>query len=353
MSSSEFTNEPREEDRYRHLFNSIQDAVVELEIIDGEPIVRSVNPAFEAVFGYQPEEIHDESLNDFIVPDEYEDEATNLDTRTGDGKYNDAVLTRKAADGEREFLYRGVPYKQGGSQYAFAVYSDITEQKQREAELERKNRQLDEFASILTHDLRNPINIAEGYLAQLNDPENQDCIELIERAHDRMKAIIDDTLTLTKESQAVEETEWRSINEIAESGWELVETGESELVVADEFELVCNTDRIARLVENLFRNAIDHNDEPVTIRIEMHETLATATRTIDDPTAFYIADDGCGIPKDQRERAFEIGETTSREGTGLGLPIIRRIAEAHGWNIQLAESIDGGAKFVFTNVDIR
>lgn len=354
MSTPKFTDEPGQESRFSHLFNSIQDAVVELEIIDGEPIVRSVNPGFEDVFGYAPADIRGESLNDFIVPDEYEDEAADLDSRTSDGKYNDAVLTRATADGEREFLYRGVPYEQGGSRYAFAIYSDITDQKQREAELERKNQQLDEFASILTHDLRNPINIAEGYLDQLDEPDNQECIELIEQAHDRMKEIIDDTLTLTKEAQAVEEVEAVSITELAESGWELVETNGSELRVVDEFDLVCDSDRLSRLVENLFRNAIDHNEEPVTVRVGTHDTMATATRTGGaEKTAFYIADDGRGIPKSQRDQVFELGETSSREGTGLGLPIVERIADAHSWDVQVAESVSGGAKFIFTNVEIR
>jgi PAS domain S-box len=354
MTTSTFTEPPEQERRFKHLFNSIQDAVVEIEIVNNEPIVRKVNPAFKDIFGYAPEDIRGESLNEFIVPAAYEDEAARLDTRTADGKYNDEVLTRTTASGTREFLYRGVPYEQDGNHYAFAVYSDITDQKQREAELKRKNRQLDEFASILTHDLRNPINIAEGYLDQVKEPANEECIELIERAHDRMKEIIDDTLTLTKEAEAVEEVTPVSITELAESGWELVETNSSELCVVDEFELVCDSDRVARLVENVFRNAIDHNEESVTVQIGLHETMATATRTNGDQrTAFYIADDGRGIPKSQRDQVFELGETTSREGTGLGLPIVQRIADAHQWNVQIADSIDGGAKFIFTNVDIR
>ena len=354
MSTPKSTDEPKQEDRFRYLFDSIQDAVVELKFLNGNPIVQDVNPAFEDVFGYPLREIRGESLNDFIVPHEHEDEAAHLDSRTSDGKYNDAVLTRMTADGEREFLYRGVPYEQDGTRYAFAVYSDITDQKQREAELEQKNKQLDEFASILTHDLRNPINIAEGYVEQVKEPGNEECIELIERAHDRMKDIIDDTLTLTKESKAVEDAETVSMTETAESGWELVETNGSKLRVVDEFAVVGDSDRLSRLIENLFRNAIDHNDEAVTIHVGTHNNITTEAGIKGDTnSAFYVADNGTGIPKPQRDTVFELGETTSREGTGLGLPIVKRIAEAHGWNVQIAESADGGAKFIFTNVNIK
>ena len=354
MSSQKSTDEPKQENRFRHLFESIQDAVVEFKIVDSDPIVRNVNPAFEDVFGYPAEEICGRSLNEFIVPEEYEHEATNLDSRTSDGKYNDEVLTRQTTDGNREFLYRGVPYEQEDNRYGFAIYSDITEQKRREAELEQKNEQLDEFASILTHDLRNPINIAEGYVDQVKEPGNQECIELIERAHDRMKTIIDDTLTLTKESKAVEDAETVSMTEIAESGWELVETSDSELRVADEFAVVGNGDRLSRLVENLLRNAIDHNNGAVTVEVGICDTPTTTTGTEGAAdSAFYIADDGTGIPKSRRSKVFELGETTSREGTGLGLPIVKRIAEAHGWKVTIAESADGGAEFIFNNVEIR
>jgi PAS domain S-box-containing protein len=352
MSTPEITEHPRPKHRFKHLFNSIQDAVVEIEVIDGEPIVCSVNQGFETLFGYDADEIVGNSLNRFIVPDDYETEATQLDARTADGKYNDRVVTRETATGERVFLYRGVPYEQDGRRFAFAVYSDITDQKRREAELERKNKQLDEFASILTHDLRNPINIAEGYLDQIKTPDNEECVELVERAHNRMKAIIEDTLTLSRESQSVEAVVPVAAATLAESAWELVETNGSELRVDEDFEILCDDDRIARLFENLFRNAIDHNDDPVTVSVGIHHTMTTATRG-EAATAFYVADDGCGIPKSEREHVFEIGETTARGGTGLGLPIIKRIADAHQWDVQVAGSVDGGAKFVFTNVEIR
>lgn len=354
MTKSQYGTRPRSENRFKHLFDLIQDAVVEIEMVDEEPIVRSVNPAFEEVFGYAAENIRGRSLNRFIVPESYTTEAKGLDTRTSDGEYNDEILTRETADGKCEFLYRGVPYEHDGGQYAFAIYSDISEQKQREQQLKKKNRQLDEFTSILTHDLRNPINIAEGYLSEIKTSENEECIECIERAHDRMRTIIDDTLTLTREAQTVEHTQRVPISEVANAAWSVTDTAEADLVIEDTVSISCDPDRLSRLFENLFRNAIDHNEDTVTVEIGIHHTMTTATRADTESTnGFYIQDDGCGIPREKRNEVLKMGETTSRSGTGLGLSIVKRIADAHDWSIQVSESLEGGAKFVFTNVDMH
>jgi len=67
-------------------------------------------------------------------------------------------------------------------------------------------------------------------------------------------------------------------------------------------------------------------------------------------SGFYLADDGPGIPADEREAVFESGYTTSEDGTGLGLRIVKRIVEAHGWEIESTNSASGGAGFEITGV---
>lgn len=321
--------------------------------------MRRVNAAFEDEFGYDDSEIIGKPLTDFVIPEDSHKKAVECTRKSDDTRHSERIVTRKTSTGVQTFLHRHVPYEHKEDQYAFEVYSDVTDQQRRKAELERRNERLEhkkeqfkQFASILTHDLRNPINIAEGYLNQLKTEENIEQIDVIERALERMRTLINETLTLKNESEVVEETQATSITKLAESAWQLVETEESELRVVDKFEIQCDSDRVSRLLENLFRNAIDHNDEPVTVRVGIHDTLTSSTRG-DTKSAFYVADDGCGVPENKREQVFTIGETESRDGTGLGLAIVERIAESHKWNVQLIESFDGGCKFVFSSVDIE
>jgi len=69
------------------------------------------------------------------------------------------------------------------------------------------------------------------------------------------------------------------------------------------------------------------------------------------PDGFYVADDGPGIPPDERDRVFEPGHSTSEDGTGYGLWIVEEIVTAHGWTVDATESATGGARFEITGVE--
>ncbi|RDZ33833.1 histidine kinase, partial [Haloferax sp. Atlit-19N] len=91
------------------------------------------------------------------------------------------------------------------------------------------------------------------------------------------------------------------------------------------------------LLENVFRNAVEHGGTGVQITVG----------DLPDHRGFYVADTGRGIPVEQREQVFENGYSTNREGTGLGLAIVAEVASAHGWETLVTESDAGGARFEF------
>jgi len=318
------------ERRFRNLFELIGDPVVEFELIDNEPIVRTLNPAFKDVFGYDPESMIGESLNEFIVPPEADDEAARFDSRTADGKYNSGVVTRLTADGPRDFLYRGVPYERRGSEFGFAIYTDITERNERKEKLRKQKQRLEEFAEIVSHDIRNPLNVAKGRAEMLD--HNQ--AETILRNLDRIDAIIDDVLTVAWTGQPVETTETVAIDALAAECWSHVETANATLTIADSCTVQADRSRLKQLLENLFRNAIEHGGKAVTITVGESGN-----------NGFFIADNGSGVPEPDREDVFNRGYSTSTDGTGLGLSIVKGICDAHGWSVRLTESAAGGARF--------
>lgn len=92
------------------------------------------------------------------------------------------------------------------------------------------------------------------------------------------------------------------------------------------------------ILANLFRNAVEHGGDDVTVRVG---ALAPGT-------GFYVADGGAGLPETARDETFEFGYSTAEDGTGFGLAIVTEIAEAHGWEIHVTDSEEGGARFEIT-----
>ncbi|WP_253737704.1 GAF domain-containing sensor histidine kinase [Halohasta salina] len=224
---------------------------------------------------------------------------------------------------------------------------------QYERELQRQIDRLEEFTGVVSHDLRSPLNIAQGRLDIVREAHDSEHVATVDRALDRMEAIIEDTLTLARQGQTVdpEEIEPVGIESVVDHCREIVVSGDSELRLVDEFTMQADRHRLYQLFENLVRNAVEHSDSPVTVRIGRLDVMFTTTRVEPDGTfGFYVEDDGPGIPADQREEVFEPGESTNPQGTGFGLSIVRRIAEAHGWTVSLTESFDGGVRFEFHNV---
>ena len=219
--------------------------------------------------------------------------------------------------------------------------TDVTHRERYRRELERQNERLDQFASMLSHDLRNPLNVASGRLELIAQEVDHEQIDAIEDAHERMEEMIEDVLSLARQGQPIDEMEPVSLLAIAEESWALVDTGDATLRTGDDCRFMADDARLQQLLENLFRNAIDHVGDDVTVTV-------TALASGD---GFAVSDDGPGIPPDERDDVFGSGYTTAEEGTGFGLAIVSEIVDAHGWSIAVTEGDAGGARFEVTDVD--
>lgn len=332
--------------RYQAIVNAVADPVYTL---DEEGRFTFVNEAMVEKLGYPRDEllgkhasiaVAEESVKraDEVIADLMKDEQTDKVT---------VELTKTPSDGS-EFIGENhitlLDSPDGDTEGTAGVVRDITERKQREEKLARQrslleaqNERLDEFASLVSHDLRNPLRIAQMRLDLAT--EECDCEHHgdIKNALDRMDEIITDLLALARHDEEVGETESVKLADLTRDCWTSIPMDDASLTVNYEKAIQADPTLLQQLLENLLENAVEHAGEEPKI------TLGTLS------DGFFIEDDGQGIPADERDQVFDAGYSTA-DGTGFGLRIVQQVADAHGWEIRMSEGSEGGARFDIINI---
>jgi signal transduction histidine kinase/DNA-binding response OmpR family regulator len=219
------------------------------------------------------------------------------------------------------------------------LQAQVREANAAKRQLERQNERLDEFAGVVSHDLRNPLNVAEGRLELAREECDSQHLEPVERALDRMDTLVDSVLTLAREGKPAGETEPVDLGELVETCWHNVATPDAEIRSDVDRTVRADRSRLQQLLENLIRNAVEHGGGDVTITIG----------ELDD--GFYVEDDGPGVPEDERDDVFDAGHSTTEDGTGFGLSIVKQVANAHGWTVRVTDGPEGGARFEITGLE--
>ena len=279
----------------------------------------------------------------------------------------------------------------------------------RERELKRQNDRLESFASMLAHELRNPLSIAQIYLQQAVTGDGDAAAE-VETALDRIEEMIDVLLVTARTAEADIDAEAVDLSEAAADAWTDLSPENADLAVETDLTIQVDPVHCWHLLENLFSNAVEHGSTSPhsQARTDVHQTPSDAahqnakrsadavehgsaskrpaagdatehppetkrvstdggakgdeTLTVrvgdldaDDGTGasegFYVADDGRGISETDRESIFDAGHTTESDGIGLGLTFVARLVETYGWDCEVTESAEGGARFEFRNVE--
>jgi len=251
---------------------------------------------------------------------------------------------RIIVDGEeRVFLTSKVPVHDGSGDgepnAVFGVAKDITEREAYRSKLERQNGLLEQFAAVVSHDLRSPLTVAQGRLdlasAECDSPHLDDATDALARCQE----LIDDLLTLARTGERTTAVESVSLTDAVESCWRTVETGAATLDIATTRTIRADRSRLEQLLQNLVGNAVEHGGSDVTITVG----------DVDD--GFYVADDGPGLPADAYERVFDAGYSTDAGATGFGLGIVTQVAADHGWTVDVTRSEAGGARFEIRGVE--
>ena len=370
VATGELSALVRDTEFFRSLVENGSDAIVS---IDEHSTILYANQSVERVFGYAPEELIGEKLT-IIMPERFRGDhfdAVDRYIETGEREldWNDIQLPAEHRNGQEiplSITFEEHSYE--GERVFSGIMRDISDRVEREAELERQNERLERFASLVAHDLRDPLQTARATLAVARAGDD-DALNDLDEVFDRMDELIGDVLTLAKQGQTVGETEAVDLGGVADDAWGTVDTGAATLVVADDLPTVAaDRERVRTLFENLFNNSVEHGstgsrpesddsvehgstgsrtesddsvehgstaDDPVTVRVE----------PLADGDGFAVADDGPGFGDADTDRLFDYGYTTSDDGTGFGLSIVDEVVRAHGWTVTATAGDDGGARF--------
>ncbi|SEO64145.1 PAS domain S-box-containing protein [Halorientalis persicus] len=334
---------------YRTLTEQSTDIVT---VTDAEGRISYQSPSAERVLGYDAADLVGTPLVELVHPDD----RMAVQERFPDwGSSEEAAVEYRieAADGTWRWIEsRGRNLLDDPTVGGIVVNSrEITERKHHEQDLERKNDRLDRFATLVSHDLRNPLTVIDGRLEFAEETGDPEHFAAISTAVERMERLIDDMLTLARKGAVVGDPASVDPVPIVQDAW--AHTGTADATIDLEplpDTVVADPDRLRELFENLFRNAVEHGGPDVTVAVGTVEACADAPGTPPGTTGLYVADDGPGLPDDAD--VFEHGFTTSDGGTGFGLSIVADIVDAHGWTITGTECEDlEGARFEITGIE--
>ncbi|SDF90261.1 PAS domain S-box-containing protein [Halorientalis regularis] len=381
----------RELERYKRIFETVPDVVF---VFDADGVVETTNERATDVFGIDRADLIGRSYTDLLDADVFGREAVDryletvarlLDSDTdAPGRFE---VTLTTPDGRERTYEVHVTLRSVDGEFrgTVGVMRDITDRTRRQAELERQNERLERFASVVSHDLRNPLEVARGRLELAQEHGDDRHLEHVDGAIDRMETIVDDLLALARQGTTVQDTQLVRLDRVARAAWEVVDTGDAALTVASDCTVRADGSRLQQLFENCFRNAVEHgstgnrNSQSSGDAVE-HGSTSSRTGSGDavgqadtdgsapsvsvrvglvfdddgEPDGFYVEDDGPGIPADQRDHLFEYGTAGSNGGMGLGLAIVKDIVDAHDWRIRIADGAAGtGARFEISGVTVR
>ncbi len=331
-------------EEYETLLGTVGDGIffLRVESDGGESAFRfeRVNRAYEEQTGITTEEISGEAPTD-VFGDELGAELR--------ANYQRCVTAREPVTYQEEVpVETGARFWQtslapvvtdGEVSRIIGITRNVTERTKKERQLQSQKEQLEEFAGLVSHDLRNPLNVAQARAELLGEECESEHLPPVVQALDRMEELISDTLTLARQGQVVADMELINVTELVGSCWKTVSTDEAAIRVEDEGKIHGDQSRLQHVFENLFKNAVEHGGPEVTVRVG---------RLAED--GIYVEDNGPGIPEEKREAVFEPGHSSTSGGTGFGLTIVKRIAKAHGWEVEVGAGQDGGARFEFRGV---
>jgi PAS domain S-box-containing protein len=357
--------ERRESERIRSIVDNVADGIV---TFDENGVIESFNPAAEKIFGYEAEEMLGTGIRR-LAPDREEVDWAMQSTEPGVKEVNG--LRRDGQVFPMDLAVR--PFQFQGRRAYTAVVRDITERRKAQdqlryyaqqlqesnAELARSNQELDDFAYIASHDLKEPLRgihnyanfLLEDYAERLDD-DGKSKLHTLTRLAQRMETLIDSLLHFSRVGRVELSNQQTDLNQLLSDTLEALQITLQEQHVKIRVPqklptLRCDRVRVGEVLQNLITNAVKYNDKPEKwIEIGVQESSSGAP-------VLYVRDNGIGIAARHQDAVFRIfkrlhGRDKYGGGTGVGLTIVKKIIERHGGHIWVESAEGEGTTFYFT-----
>ncbi|QZX98895.1 ATP-binding protein [Halobaculum rubrum] len=338
---------------------------------------RTANDAYSDLVGLPRQRILGSTDADLFPSDVSDALRDHGDRALADGERHEHRIEADVNDETRVLDVVHVPGNvANGRPMVGRTVRDVTDWVDRERMLRTERDRLEALSSAVAHDARNAIQIVRGraLLAEESLPADADepaeHLSALSVGVDRLNELVESLESLRSVSDPVTDPVPVSIGEAARDAWATVAAPDATLRVRADPMMLGDPARVRTLLENLFRNSVEHASGTNQLRAEpaaepvdgessrggdvgsdsnptSEHANPSVTVTIDalgDARGFAVSDDGNGIPEAERERVLEFGYSLNG-GTGLGLGIVSGIVDAHDWRVDLSRSESGGARF--------
>jgi len=328
--------------------------------------LRQINAEMTRLLGYTAAELAELTQGDLTHPDDAEDERI-LFQELAAGRRNSFGIEKRNRHKDGHWIWVWLTVSLLGQEdpprVALAHVLDITDRKMAETELaqaqenlERSNAELDQFAYVASHDLKEPLILLSAYARMLSerhgdslDEEGRTFLGHVRDEAARMKSMIDDLLDYSRLQTRAEDTSSVELAEVVDTALRTlaprVEEAGARVEVEGELPVVQGSPtQFERLFRNLIGNAIKfHGEQPPVVTV--------GAESVDGECVISVSDNGIGVDPDKAERIFDVFQRLHSQdqyaGTGMGLAICKRIVERHGGRIWVEQGAGGGSVFKF------
>lgn len=353
------------------VMNTVLDGLV---IIDSNGFIQAFNPSAVKIFDYQLHEVIGQNIK-MLMPDPYCNNHDSYLTNYKSTKVAKVIgigreVSGKRKNGEIFSMELGINemWLDGNLMFVGTI-RDISDRKKAEEEmaafvtaLKHSNQELDDFAYIASHDLKEPLrglsNNAQFLKEDYKDLIDEDGVKRIDRIVylcERMETLVNDLLYFSRignQALAIKEID---LNHVIEDIASMMDTTliveNAKILIPQKLPTIaCDVLRITEVFRNLITNAIKYNKKEYKI-------VEVGFNQVDNKTrkefVFYVKDNGIGIPEKYHQDIFRIFKRLNDEedhvkGTGVGLTFVKKIIERHGGHIWLESELNLGTTFYFT-----